>query len=121
MNLVLADECSALHKLRGNNKFTAWRVYKMGSDMEKSQMKACVPHIDHSPSDAKVNLGFKSSLFVKTWSSLGASAEKVIEVANVSNKISSNGFKHEPQYRDSENGLEVIVYKLPILAEHANR
>ena len=50
------------------NKFTAWRVFKMGSESERRQMKVCVHYIDSSPCEARVNLGFKSSLFFRTWS-----------------------------------------------------
>ena len=67
MKLVLEDGCSALKKLLVDNKFTAWRVFTMGTESEMMQMKVCAPHIDNSLCDAKVNLGFKWSLFLRTW------------------------------------------------------
>ena len=114
MEVILKEDCHALPKLRKENKFMVSRILQMASQSERKTIKACVRGVvDHCLCEAKLNLGFKSSLLTRTWASLGASAEKEIDLANVKPQTI-------PCHPTEEACFQMILYALPIPPKCAN-
>ena len=58
MQIVLPDgmsNCDALRKLRGDNKFTARRIFDLASGDELKLMKDSIRHIDAVQCEAKAS------------------------------------------------------------------
>lgn len=114
MDLVQGDGNSftGLQKLWQNNKFTARRIFEMScwSSDAQQNMKAAVKDIDQLQCEAKVNYGFTSSLFFRSWSSFGASAEQTVEIGNIGRDID-----------DTDDGeFRSLIFGLPVPQNHAN-
>lgn len=77
-------------------------------------MKQRVPQIDCCPLEARVNHGFKASLFWETWASLGAGDEEMVDLTEVT---------QQQFYGPNHAGLTsylMPLYALPIPPERAN-
>jgi len=114
MQLVLANKCEALQKLHVSNKFTAHCVYNLGTAAEQRQMKTRIPQIDFCPLEARVNLGFKASLFWETWASLGASQEEKVYLTEVTQE------QFYECHHESVTRYDMPLYALPIPPDRAN-